>query len=109
MIRLEEVTKTFPGADRPAVDGLSLEVGRGEFVTLVGPSGCGKTTTLKMINRLIEPTSGTIWVDGAKATDMPAFELRRSISFVNQQIGMFPHRSIAQKNATVAGLPDPSD
>jgi osmoprotectant transport system ATP-binding protein len=58
MIRLEEVTKLFPGASRPAVDGLTLEVGKGEFVTLVGPSGCGKTTTLKMINRIIEPTSG---------------------------------------------------
>jgi len=104
MIRLEEVIKTFPGADRPAVDGLSLEVGRGEFVTLVGPSGCGKTTTLKMINRIIEPTSGTIWVDGAKATDMPAFELRRSIGYVIQQIGLFPHRTIAQNIATVPEL-----
>src|SRR5690606_17807208 len=85
---------------RPAVNELSLDVGRGEFVALVGPSGCGKTTTLKMINRIIEPTSGTIWVDGQRATDVPAFELRRSIGYVIQQIGLFPHRTIAQNIGT---------
>ena len=64
MIRLESVRKVFPGATAPAVTSLSLEIPEGEFVTLVGPSGCGKTTTLKMINRIIEPTSGTIEVGG---------------------------------------------
>jgi osmoprotectant transport system ATP-binding protein len=104
MIRLESVSKTFPGASRPAVADLSLEVGRGEFVTLVGPSGCGKTTTLRMINRLVEPTSGRILIDGKDALATPAHELRRSIGYVIQQIGLFPHRTIGQNIATVPGL-----
>ncbi len=104
MIRLEEVTKVFPGASRAAVDGLSLDVEKGEFVTLVGPSGCGKTTTLKMINRIIEPTSGRILLDGRDALATPPHELRRSIGYVIQQIGLFPHRTIAQNIATVPGL-----
>lgn len=104
MIRLVHVSKTFPGAAEPAVGDLSLEVARGEFVTLVGPSGCGKTTTLKMINRIIEPTSGEIWVDGVAAIETPAPRLRRSIGYVIQQIGLFPHRTIAQNIATVPEL-----
>lgn len=101
MIRLDNVTKTFPGGARPAVESLTLDVARGEFVTLVGPSGCGKTTTLKMINRIIEPTSGRIFIDGKDALAVPAHELRRSIGYVIQQIGLFPHRTIAQNIATV--------
>jgi len=104
MIRLDNVSKTFPGGASPAVGDLSLDVDRGEFVTLVGPSGCGKTTTLKMINRIIEPTSGEIWVDGVAATETPAPRLRRSIGYVIQQIGLFPHRTIAQNIATVPEL-----
>jgi osmoprotectant transport system ATP-binding protein len=104
MIRLENVSKTFPGAVRPAVTDLSIDVGRGEFVTLVGPSGCGKTTTLKMINRIIEPTSGRISVDGTDAMAVPAHELRRSIGYVIQQVGLFPHRTIAQNIGTVPSL-----
>ena len=104
MIRLDNVTKTFPGGTRPAVENLSLDVGRGEFVTLVGPSGCGKTTTLKMINRIIEPTAGRILVDGKDALAVPGHELRRSIGYVIQQIGLFPHRTIAQNIATVPTL-----
>lgn len=104
MIRLEHVSKTFTGSGSPAVGDLSLVIGKGEFVTLVGPSGCGKTTTLKMINRIIEPTSGEIWVDGVAATETPAYELRRSIGYVIQQIGLFPHRTIAQNIATVPEL-----
>lgn len=104
MIRLVHVSKTFPGAAEAAVGDLSLDVAKGEFVTLVGPSGCGKTTTLKMINRIIEPTSGEIWVDGVAATDTPAPRLRRSIGYVIQQIGLFPHRTIAQNIATVPEL-----
>ena len=104
MIRLDHVSKTFSGSAEAAVGDLSLEIGRGEFVALVGPSGCGKTTTLKMINRIIEPTSGQIWVDGRAATSTPAPELRRSIGYVIQQIGLFPHRTVAQNIATVPGL-----
>ena len=104
MIRLEGVSKTFRGSDRPAVNDLSLEVDRGEFVTLVGPSGCGKTTTLKMINRIIEPTDGRIWVDGVAARETPAHELRRSIGYVIQQIGLFPHRTVAENIGTVPEL-----
>jgi osmoprotectant transport system ATP-binding protein len=104
MIRLEDVAKVFPGASRPAVDDLNLDVGKGEFVTLVGPSGCGKTTTLKMINRIIEPSSGRILIDGADVVAVPPHELRRSIGYVIQQVGLFPHRTIAQNIATVPGL-----
>ncbi len=104
MIRLERVSKTFPGSDTPAVGELSFEVPRGEIVVLVGPSGCGKTTTLKMINRLVEPTSGEIWVDGELATAVEPHLLRRKIGYVIQQIGLFPHRTIAQNIATVPAL-----
>ncbi|MGH8871832.1 MAG: ABC transporter ATP-binding protein [Acidimicrobiia bacterium] len=104
MIRLESVRKLFPGSARAAVTDLSLDVGRGEFVTLVGPSGCGKTTTLKMINRIIEPTSGRISIDGRDAMAIPRHELRRSIGYVIQHVGLFPHRTIAQNVATVPSL-----
>jgi osmoprotectant transport system ATP-binding protein len=104
MIRLDSVTKVFPGAAAPAVDRLSLEVGEGEICVLVGPSGCGKTTTLKMINRLVEPTSGTIEVAGRDIMSETPHELRRRIGYVIQQVGLFPHRTIAQNMATVPRL-----
>jgi osmoprotectant transport system ATP-binding protein len=85
---------------------LNLNVDRGEIVVFVGPSGCGKTTTLKMINRLIEPTSGTIRIDGQSVETVPVHELRRGIGYVIQQIGLFPHRTIRQNIATVPGLLD---
>jgi osmoprotectant transport system ATP-binding protein len=103
-IRLEHLTKTYPGASRPAVDGLDLTMPRGELVALVGPSGCGKTTTLKMINRLIEPTSGTVWVGGVDIRTQPAHELRRGIGYVIQQAGLFPHRTVGDNIATVPKL-----
>lgn len=106
MIRLDEVTKTYPGMHRPAVDHLDLSIGEGELVTLVGPSGCGKTTILKMINRIVEPTSGRILIDGEDALSIPAHQLRRRIGYVIQQIGLFPHRTIAENIATVPGLLD---
>lgn len=106
MIRLDNVTKVFPGSSRPAVGGLSLEVESGELVALVGPSGCGKTTTLKMINRIIEPTSGRILIDGSDVTDRPAHLVRRSIGYVIQQVGLFPHRSVRQNIETVPRLLD---
>jgi osmoprotectant transport system ATP-binding protein len=79
MIDLENLTKTFPGSTVSAVDGLNLHVDRCEIVVFVGPSGCGKTTTLKMINRLIEPTWGTIKIDGQSVEAVPVHELRRGI------------------------------
>jgi osmoprotectant transport system ATP-binding protein len=106
MIELENLTKTFPGSTTPAVDRLNLHVDRGEIVVFVGPSGCGKTTTLKMINRLIEPTSGTIRIDGQSVESVPVHELRRGIGYVIQQIGLFPHRTIRQNIGTVPGLLD---
>lgn len=104
MIRLNGVSKHYVGATSPAVTNLDLEVARGEFVTLVGPSGCGKTTTLKMINRIIEPSGGSIMIDGVDALSMPAYQLRRSIGYVIQQIGLFPHLTIAQNIGTVPRL-----
>ena len=104
MIRLEGVTKVFPGTPRPAVEDLTLTVSRGETMVLVGPSGCGKTTTLKMINRIIEPTAGQIWVDGRLVSDVEAHLLRRSIGYVIQQVGLFPHRTVAENIATVPSL-----
>ena len=103
-IGLREVTKVFPGAASPAVDRLTLDVPRGSIVAFVGPSGCGKTTTLKMINRLIEPTSGSIDVLGAPSTTLPVHELRRKIGYVIQQVGLFPHRTIAGNIGTVPKL-----
>ena len=104
MIELEDVVKRFPGTEAPAVDHLTLSIPRGALVTLVGPSGCGKTTTLKMINRIIEPTSGRITIDGASADSRPPHLLRRSIGYVIQQVGLFPHRTIAENIATVPEL-----
>ena len=103
-IRLEHLTKVYAGAARPAVDGLDLAIPRGELVALVGPSGCGKTTTLKMVNRLIEPTSGTVWLEGTDIRTLPVHELRRGIGYVIQQAGLFPHRSVADNIATVPKL-----
>jgi osmoprotectant transport system ATP-binding protein len=104
MIRLEQLTKRYPGAARPAVDGLDLDIPDGELVALVGPSGCGKTTTLKMINRLVEPTTGTVWLDGTDARTLADHELRRGIGYVIQQAGLFPHRTVADNISTVPRL-----
>jgi osmoprotectant transport system ATP-binding protein len=103
-IRLERLTKIYPGASRPAVEGLDLTMPRGELVALVGPSGCGKTTTLKMINRLIEPTAGTVWVGGVDIRTRATHELRRGIGYVIQQAGLFPHRTVGDNIATVPRL-----
>jgi osmoprotectant transport system ATP-binding protein len=96
MIRLQGVTKRYPGTDTDAVAPLTLEIQRGEFVVLVGPSGCGKTTTLRMINRLVEPSGGEIWIDGQNVTHADPDELRRGIGYVIQQVGLIPHMSIGQ-------------
>jgi osmoprotectant transport system ATP-binding protein len=104
MIELEHVRKVFPGTAAPAVGDLSLEVQEGEIAVLIGPSGCGKSTTLRMINRLIEPTSGKITVAGRDIAEQKAHELRLSIGYVIQQVGLFPHRTIARNIATVPEL-----
>ena len=101
MIRLEKIMKQFPGQSKPAVEELTMEIPEGEIVVLVGPSGCGKTTTMKMINRLIEPTSGEIFLEGENVTNVNGDELRRRIGYVIQQIGLFPHMTIAANIALV--------
>lgn len=103
MIRFERVTKRYADGTT-AVDDLSFEVAEGELVTLVGPSGCGKTTTMKMVNRLIEPTEGRIFVDGQDIADADPVQLRRRIGYVIQQVGLFPHKTVLENTATVPHL-----
>ena len=104
MISLRNVSKRFPGAREPAVRDLSLQVDEGETVVLVGPSGCGKTTTMKMINRLIEPTSGEILVGDTNVLQQDPVELRRGIGYVIQSIGLLPHRTVEDNIGTVPRL-----
>src|SRR5262245_4771744 len=104
MIRLEAVTKLFPGARHPAVVNLDLDVPAGTICVLIGPFGCGKTTTMRMINRLIEPSSGRILVNGEDVAGKDPVQLRRTIGYVIQQVGLFPHMSVADNVATVPGL-----
>ena len=104
LIRLENVTKKYGDSDAAAVNNLTLDVHRGEVLVLVGPSGCGKSTTLRLINRLIEPTSGTLYLNGEDVTSMNPSLLRRKIGYVIQQVGLFPHRTIAENIATVPKL-----
>ncbi|PWI42426.1 betaine/proline/choline family ABC transporter ATP-binding protein [Streptomyces sp. ICBB 8177] len=103
MIRFEHVTKRYPDGTT-AVDDLSFEVAEGELVTLVGPSGCGKTTTMKMVNRLIEPSEGRILVDGEDIAGVDPVKLRRRIGYVIQQVGLFPHKTVLENTATVPHL-----
>src|SRR5215210_2411773 len=93
-LEFREATKTYPGASRPAVDRLSLEVPAGEICVLVGPSGCGKTTAMRMVNRMIDITAGDILVGGNSVRTRDATDLRREIGYVIQQIGLFPHGTI---------------
>ncbi|MBT2400108.1 ABC transporter ATP-binding protein [Streptomyces sp. ISL-100] len=103
MIRFEQVGKVYPDGTA-AVHDLSFEVAEGELVTLVGPSGCGKTTTMMMVNRLIEPTSGRILVAGEDIAAVDPVGLRRRIGYVIQQVGLFPHRTVLDNTATVPFL-----
>ncbi len=103
-IDLQGVTKTFRGTPRPAVAPLDLAIDEGAITVLIGPSGCGKTTTLRMINRLIEPSDGVIAIGGTDIREQSVTELRRGIGYVIQQVGLFPHRTIAQNIAAVPRL-----
>ena len=102
-IVLDHVTKRYPGG-QVAVADLSLSVPEGEVCVLLGPSGCGKTTTMKMVNRLVEPSAGRVLVDGQDVAGRNPVELRRSIGYVIQQIGLFPHQTVAANVATVPRL-----
>jgi osmoprotectant transport system ATP-binding protein len=104
MIRLSHVCKTFDGGNTFVVDDLSLEVKKGETLVLLGSSGCGKTTTLKMINGLVEATSGTIELDGCDVSGVDPVELRRSIGYVFQGIGLFPHMTVEANVSIVLRL-----
>jgi osmoprotectant transport system ATP-binding protein len=104
MIRLRSVFKCFDNQPTPAVEDLSLDIAEGETLVLLGSSGCGKTTTLKMINRLIEPTSGTIEVGGQDVRQHDVLALRRSIGYVFQGIGLFPHMTVEENIAVVPRL-----
>ena len=104
MITFSGVTKSFAGSAAPAVDNLSMDIPRGAITVFVGPSGCGKTTSLRMINRMVEPTSGTITVDGTDVSAVKAPELRRSMGYVMQSAGLMPHRTVLDNVATVPRL-----
>ncbi|UJP41401.1 ABC transporter ATP-binding protein [Cellulomonas palmilytica] len=108
-IRFEHAAKTYAAGsssgDAPAaVDDLTLDVRTGEVLVLVGPSGCGKSTTLRMVNRLVEPTSGRVLVEGRDVASLDVVELRRRTGYVIQNVGLFPHRTVAQNVATVPRL-----
>ena len=103
-LELRQVRKQYPGTARPAIDDLSLTVPAGEICVLVGPSGCGKTTAMRLVNRMIDLTSGEILLDGASVMERKPAELRREIGYVIQQIGLFPHQTIADNVATVPRL-----
>ncbi|MEM9537690.1 MAG: ABC transporter ATP-binding protein, partial [Cyanobacteria bacterium P01_E01_bin.45] len=103
-IRFEDVSLRFSGAERPAIDRCSLRIRAREFVVILGPSGCGKTTLMKMVNRLYEPTSGRILLNGTDICSLPATKLRQQIGYVIQQTGLFPHMTVAQNVAVVPRL-----
>ncbi|MEU8571341.1 betaine/proline/choline family ABC transporter ATP-binding protein [Streptomyces pathocidini] len=103
-MELDELTKVYPGTCEPAVDRVSMEIPAGETVILVGPSGSGKTTTMKMINRLIEPTSGRIRIAGEDVTDIDPVNLRRHVGYAIQSSGLFPHMTVAENIGLVPGM-----
>ena len=103
-IRFEDVFLKFPGASHPAVNGCTCEIEAGQLVVILGPSGCGKTTLLKMVNRLYEPTSGRIYLDGADIRKIEVTQLRRQMGYVIQQSGLFPHMTVAENIAVVPKL-----
>src|SRR5262245_34812708 len=105
IVAFEHVTKRYGGpGSPPAVNDLTFTVPAGEICVLVGPSGCGKTTSMKMVNRLIEPTAGRITIGGEDVASLPAVELRRRIGYVIQQVGLFPHLTVGENVAVVPRL-----
>ncbi len=103
MVQFRNVSKSY-ASGQPAVHDLNLEINRGAITVFVGPSGCGKTTSLRMINRMVEPTQGTVLVDGQDVSEQPAAALRRSMGYVLQSSGLLPHRSVLDNIATVPRL-----
>ncbi|EFI83689.1 Glycine betaine/L-proline transport ATP-binding protein ProV [Listeria grayi] len=103
MLKFEHVSKTYKGGKK-AVNDLNIEIEKGEFICFIGPSGCGKTTTMKMINRLIEPTEGKIWINDKNIFEEDPVKLRRSIGYVIQQIGLMPHMTIQENIVLVPKL-----
>ena len=101
-IELEGVSKHYGGV--PAVDEISVEIGEGELLVLLGTSGCGKTTTLKMINRLIEPDAGVVRIDGQDTRSLAPYALRRRIGYVFQRVGLFPHMTVGENIAVTPAL-----
>jgi len=103
-LEFRNVTKRYPGQQEAAIDDLSLKVEAGEICVLVGPSGCGKTTAMRLVNRMIEPTDGEILIDGASVGERSRSDLRRHIGYAIQQVGLFPHITVAENIATVPRL-----
>jgi len=103
-VRYENATKRYGGSAEPAVEGLSLEVPAGEVCVLVGPSGCGKTTAMRLVNRTVELTEGDVKIGEESVRERDPARLRREIGYVIQQVGLFPHRTIAENIATVPSL-----
>ena len=103
-LEFRQVRKRYPGATEDAVHELSLSVPAGEICVLVGPSGCGKTTAMRMVNRMIDMTAGDILLGGRSVREREPAHLRRDIGYVIQQVGLFPHRTVAENIATVPGL-----
>jgi osmoprotectant transport system ATP-binding protein len=103
-VEFDHASKTYPGTDEPAIGDLTLEVPAGELTIFIGPSGSGKTTAMRLVNRMIELTSGDVRVDGVSVRDQSPAELRRGIGYAIQQIGLFPHQTVAENIATVPKL-----
>jgi osmoprotectant transport system ATP-binding protein len=100
-LEFRHVVKRYPGQDQPAIEDLSFTVDAGEVCVLVGPSGCGKTTAMRLVNRMIELTDGEVLLDGRSVHDRPVNELRRDVGYAIQDIGLFPHRTVADNIATL--------
>jgi osmoprotectant transport system ATP-binding protein len=103
-VAFDHAAKTYPGTEEPAIQDLTLEVPAGKLTIFIGPSGSGKTTAMRLVNRMIELTSGDVRVDGVSVRDQSPADLRRGIGYAIQQIGLFPHQTVAENIATVPKL-----